>query len=180
MKNCAPNIVIFGSSKPKPDSPNYIQAFELGKSLALAGYQITNGGYGGTMEASAKGASENGAKVTGVTCDIFERKGHNSFLENEIRTPDLKSRLETLIELGDAYVVLPGSTGTLLELAMAWELLNKGFMGQKPIVCLSDFWKPVIDTIIQSGEAQADCVEFAPDIKEVIGTLQAKLAKTSK
>jgi predicted Rossmann-fold nucleotide-binding protein len=57
----------------------------------------------------------------------------------------LHQRLARLIELGDAYVVLPGSTGTLVELAMVWELINKGLIPRRPILCWGDFWRPVVD-----------------------------------
>ncbi len=52
-----------------------------------------------------------------------------------------------LIELGDAYVVLPGATGTLVELATAWEYRNKGLIKRKPIVVLGDFWNPVLERV---------------------------------
>jgi len=57
-------IVIFGSSKPKPESGNYLQAYELGKALAEAGYRLANGGYGGTMAAAAQGAPRRYASKT--------------------------------------------------------------------------------------------------------------------
>jgi len=144
------------------------------------GYQISNGGYQGTMEATAKGAVEIGVPVTGVTCDIFGSKRPNSFINNELRTRDYKYRLERLVELGDAYVVLPGSTGTLLELAMVWELFNKGFIAPKPVIFLAYFWKPVIDTILNSGETDAACIYIAKDIQHVVGYLQTKLTSVSK
>jgi predicted Rossmann-fold nucleotide-binding protein len=57
-------------------------------------------------------------------------------------------RLETLIELGQAYVVLAGGTGTLLELAKVWELKNKGFLAKdKPIILVGGYWKALVDLI---------------------------------
>jgi predicted Rossmann-fold nucleotide-binding protein len=44
--------------------------------------------------------------------------------------------------------VLPGGTGTLLELAKVWELKNKGFIKEdKPIILAGGFWKPLVDLI---------------------------------
>ena len=166
-----PTIVIFGSSKPKPGSANYLQAYDLGKSLAQAGYQIANGGYGGTMEAAAKGAKESNAHTIGVTCDAFGKKGPNQWIDKEIRTTDLQHRLQTLVDLADAYLVLPGSTGTLLELATVWELMNKRFLPQKPIICLTDHWKPVIETVVNSGETNGSCIHFADTYEHVTKVL---------
>lgn len=171
-------IVIFGSSKPKPESGNYLQAYELGKALAEAGYRLTNGGYGGTMAAAAQGARSGQSATIGVTCDAFGRSGPNPWIVKEIRTKNLYERLETLMGLGDAFIVLPGSTGTLLELAACWELINKRFLPNIPIICLTDYWKPVIDIIVESGEADGGCVYFADSIKIVLEVLKKCFADT--
>ncbi len=174
-------IVIFGSSGPAPGSDNYLQACELGKALAEAGYRLANGGYGGTMAAAAQGAQSvrsdqsacrADAATIGVTCDAFGRSGPNPWIVREIRTKNLYERLETLMGLGDAFIVLPGSTGTLLELAACWELINKRFLPNTPIICLTDYWKPVIDIIVESGEAGGGCVYFADSIKIVLEVLK--------
>ncbi len=112
-------ITIFGSSRLKFGEEEFQTAYELGKQLAQSGFTICNGGYGGTMEASARGASEAGGKTIGVVCERFGTTA-NPFLEETIVTSTHSERLHKLIELGDAYVVLKGSTGTLLELALVW------------------------------------------------------------
>jgi len=164
-------IAIFGSSAPLPGDPNYLQAYDLGKALAAAGYNIANGGYSGTMAATARGAQENGAHTTGVTCDAFGRGGPNQWIDKEIRTKNLNQRLNTLINLADAFVVLPGSTGTLLEIAMTWELINKHFMPQRPIIFLSTYWQPVINTVLQNDPANTDIIGFAQTQDDVIQIL---------
>jgi len=189
-------IVIFGSSGPAPGSDRYLQACELGKALAEAGYRLANGGYGGTMAAAAQGArsvwsgrvapfciSERcsrrvGPATIGVTCDAFGRSGPNPWIVKEIRTKNLYERLETLMGFGDAFIVMPGGTGTLLELAACWELINKRFLPNTPIICLTDYWKPVIDVIVESGEAGGGCVYFADSIKIVLEVLKKCFADT--
>jgi len=172
MKSTAQKtIAIFGSSAPAADSPNYNQAFELGKALAQAGYRIANGGYGGTMAAAAKGAKEIGSPTIGVTCSAFGRNGPNPWIDKEIKTNTLSQRLDTFINLADAYIALPGSTGTLLEIAMVWELINKHFLPQRPIIFLSDYWKPVIDTVINSSETDNSCIRFAETLHQLLQIL---------
>ena len=165
-------IVIFGSSKPAPESDNYLQAYELGKALARAGYQIANGGYSGTMAATACGASQAGANTIGVTCNAFGRGGPNQWIQKEIRTENLFERLSTLIDLAHAFVVLPGGTGTLLELALCWELTNKRFLSSIPIICLSNYWKPVIDVILESNENNASTIRLAESLDHVLQILK--------
>ncbi len=141
-----PIVTIFGSSRPLPDSPEYNVAFETGRTLAEAGFAICNGGYGGTMEAAARGAREAGGHTIGVTADDFARKA-NRWIEEEIRTSTMVDRLLKLVELGQGYVVLRGGTGTLLELAAVWEFVNKGIMTKKPILLLGDFWSTVVGSL---------------------------------
>jgi len=161
-------IVLFGSSRPRPGSESYVQAYELGKMLGATGYVVANGGYGGVMEAAARGAKEAGGETVGVTCEALGRGGANQWIDKEIRTASLNERLGKLIGLGDGYVVLPGSTGTLLEIAMVWELINKRFLSERPIIFLSDYWKPIIETVMQAGEAEGGYIRFL-DSLELVG-----------
>jgi len=140
-------VTIFGTAGTETDSDVYDLAFQAGRMLAAAGFTIANGGYGGTMLAAAKGAAEAGGKVVGVTCSAFKRTV-NKYVSREIVTSSLDERLDTLIKLGQAYVVLPGGTGTLLELAKIWELKNKGFLEKdKPIILVGKFWMPLLELI---------------------------------
>lgn len=140
-------VTLFGTGRAEPGDSAYTLAYETGKQLAQAGLIIANGGYGGTMLAAGKGAAEAGGEIIGVTCSAFKGKA-NEYITREIVTDSLDERLNTLIELGQSYVVLPGGTGTLLELAMVWELRNKGFLKtKKPIILVGGFWKPLLDLI---------------------------------
>ncbi|MCI0558673.1 MAG: LOG family protein [Nitrososphaera sp.] len=161
-------VTIFGSSSPPESSDEYRVAFELGKSLALAGFTVCNGGFGGIMEASARGAKEAGGATVGITVSVFPRKA-NAWIEKEMRFPDLTQRLVKLVELGDAYVILKGGTGTLLEFAYVWEFINKGLMQEKPIVVLGTFWDGVIDTLKKEliWEGLGDCTKHIRQVKTV-------------
>jgi predicted Rossmann-fold nucleotide-binding protein len=79
------------------------------------------------------------------------------------------------VELADGFAVLPGSTGTLLELALVWELTNKRFLAERPIVCVTDYWRGVVKTIVGSGESDGRCIEFAASPEETVEKLKAKL-----
>jgi len=166
MRDTKKIVTIFGSSRPKPGDPEYQMAFELGRMLTEANYNLCNGGYGGIMEASAKGARENCGKTIGVVTEHFKRAA-NPFVDEVVKVKSLIDRLLKLIELGDAYVVLKGSTGTLVELSLVWEYMNKNIMKEKLIIIIGDFWKPVIQTLKAEliHEGLEDVTKFVTIVK---------------
>lgn len=169
-------MTIFGTGRAAPPDPAYSLALETGRLLARAGFTIANGGYGGTMLAAAKGAVGAGGEVIGVTCSAFKSSRANEYITREIVTASLDDRLDTLIKLGRAYLVLPGGTGTLLELAKVWELKNKGFLGaDKPIILVGGFWKPLVD-LVATDDAESSCyVEVADGPKQAVELIVGKL-----
>ena len=56
-----------------------------------------------------------------------------------------------IIRLGDGFVACKGGTGTLAELAVAWEMMNKSVMPAKPFVALGEFWTPDFELCAWSG-----------------------------
>jgi predicted Rossmann-fold nucleotide-binding protein len=113
---------------------------------------------------------------TGNADDLTSRCGSaNEFITEEVSTGCLQERLGKLIELGDAYLVLPGGTGTLLELADVWEHKNKGFANaDKPIILVGAFWKPLLG-MMAAADADSvthiDCVDTAQDAIELLKNL---------
>jgi uncharacterized protein (TIGR00730 family) len=154
-------ITVFGSSRPIEGDEEYQLAYEVGKQLSLAGFTVCNGGFGGIMEASARGAKKAGGETIGVTFNIKGRAA-NSWIDENIHVPALIDRMMKLVELGDAYVVLKGGTGTLLELAAVWEFINKGLLAKKPIVIIGDFWSGVVESLREEllWEGVGDCTKF--------------------
>lgn len=155
------NVTVFGSSRPREGEPEYILALEVGKELARAGFTVCNGGYGGTMEASARGAKSAGGATLGVIAEVFSRKP-NAWIDSTVTKTTLVDRLMELIARGDAYVVLKGGTGTLLELAAVWELMNKTMMPEKPIVVVGGFWNAVVETLKEelAWEGMERCTKY--------------------
>jgi uncharacterized protein (TIGR00730 family) len=154
-------VTVFGSSRPAPGEAEYLLAYELGSELGRAGFAVCNGGYGGIMAASARGAKEAGGTTIGVTTSAFSRIA-NQWIDREIALPTMIARLLKLVETGDAYAILKGGTGTLLELACVWEFINKGVLGEKPIIVVGDFWQSVVTTLREEllWEGAGDCTKF--------------------
>ncbi len=175
-------IVIFGGSSFVPGDEAYEAAQSLGRAVSGAGWTVVNGGYGGTMLAASHGAAMDGGEVIGVGCTIF-KSDLNEHITESVMTHSLYDRLERLIELGDAYIVLPGSTGTLAELAMVWELVNKKMIPARPILCWGDFWRPVVRIFAQDGtqdprintlgvtERRGDLIHFVDSAEQAVGVI---------
>jgi uncharacterized protein (TIGR00725 family) len=169
-------ITIFGTGRAKSSDEIFNLAFRTGRLLAEAGFTIANGGYGGTMLAAAKGAHETGGEVIGVTCSAFSSRA-NEYISREIVTASLDERLNKLIELGAGYVVLPGGTGTLLELAMVWELKNKGFLQQdKPVIIIGDFWNELLNIVSRDDADSTRHIEQADGPEKAVALLKARLS----
>lgn len=147
-------VTVFGSSHPQPGTPDYEEAQRLGSELAARGFSVCTGGYGGVMEAALRGAKESGGHTLSVTARFFRRES-NAWADNKHVVDSWQERLFELIRLGDGYVACPGGTGTLAELAVVWEMLNKQIMQGKPLAVLGEFWAPVVERV-RSCERAAD------------------------
>jgi hypothetical protein len=170
-------ITIFGSSKPVNNEEQYLTAYNLGKKLALNGFNICTGGFNGIMEAASKGAVEGGGEAIGVTVDLWGGR-INKYVTKEIVCSTLFERINKLIELGDAFVVLQGGTGTLLELAAVWEYSNKDLMKVKPVACHSPIWKVIVSEMNEQMKFEgrkADVVKSFDTIDEIVEYLKANL-----
>jgi uncharacterized protein (TIGR00725 family) len=119
-------ITVFGSSRPEDGHADYVEALELGRALAAAGFSVCTGGYTGVMEAVSRGASESGGRVLAVTSTFF-RSRTNRWVEEETRVATWQERLFELVRLGDGYVACKGGTGTLVELAVVWAISGSRF-----------------------------------------------------
>ena len=153
MTRRAKVVTVFGSSRLRAGDTHYAQAQELGAALAAKGFVVCSGGYGGVMEAVSRGAKEAGGRTLGITAQFFSAHP-NRWVDEVVSVKTWQDRLFELIKRGHGYVTCPGGTGTLVELAVVWEMLNKGAMKKKPLVALGDFWRPVIDCVREAEPAR--------------------------
>ncbi len=140
-------IAVFGSSRCQEESPAYRLAYELGRSLARAGYAVMTGGYGGSMAAASRGAREAGGHVIGVTCAVFDPLPPNPWVVEEVKAPSLLARLAIMMERADGFVAVRGGIGTLSEVTLAWSLLQTGTLDGVPLVLLGADWPPLVEAL---------------------------------
>lgn len=150
------SICIFGSSKPhfakthEKDIRVLIETlFEIFNEV-----RIINGGYSGIMEISSKIATEISSKknkkleVIGILYDGYN-EFPNKFNNKVITCKNLGERIQTMIELADIYIALPGELGTFHEiLHLSQELEYPSKINSKlrhENFILHEFWRKHID-----------------------------------
>ena len=176
-------VTVFGSSRPSEGEADYEEARVLGRALAKHGFAVCSGGYGGVMEAVSRGAKEAGGNTYGVTAEFFAAAKLNSWIDTEVRMKTWEERLFELIRLADGFVACKGGTGTLVELAVVWEMLNKSVITGKPFAVLGNFWQPVLDRVREVelghaapwGEANGRLVHLAAGPGDAASYLEARL-----
>ncbi len=138
-------IAVFGSGSARPDHPVLAEAERLGQLLAEEGFRLICGGYGGTMEAACRGASQAGGQAIGVTMELFSpRLAPNTFLTREQRVSNFFPRLEHLTG-ADGFVLLRGGIGTLTEATLTWSLLQTGQITPNPFIFVGAGWRRLFD-----------------------------------
>ncbi len=185
-KRSARIITVFGSSRPRPDDPQYRLARAMGAALAEKGWAVCSGGYAGVMEAASRGAKEAGGRTLAVTAKCFSSHA-NRWIDEEICVDTWQERLFELIARGHGYVACPGGTGTLVELAVVWEMLNKRLMHKKPMIVLGKFWQPVIECVRETeighesrwGERDGELVYAAGTPEDAVAFLSESFSTPS-
>jgi uncharacterized protein (TIGR00725 family) len=148
----------------------------LGVALAQAGFSVATGGYYGVMEAVSRGAADAGGQVLGVVARSLPGRA-NRWVGKEVAVETWEQRLFRLIALGDGFVACPGATGTLVELAVAWEMMSKGQLSRRPLVALGPFWRPLVEWIEASDEKARGYVSLVESVPAAVQMLQTRLPK---
>ncbi len=137
-------ITIFGGSRCSENTPEYLEAKDLGARLAQAGFTICTGGYLGVMEAASRGAREKGGRVLGIVMNQFKSEP-NRYLTDKVATNHFYERLQNLIERSSGFIALRGGMGTVTEVSLVWNKLQTGVINKRPLVLLGKCWKPVVE-----------------------------------
>ena len=174
-------VSVFGGSAPRPESAAYLEAMDMGRRLAEAGYTVATGGYRGVMEAASRGAAEAGGHVIGVTCGLLEnwREGlaANPWVKEEIKFASLRERLHHLVEFCDAAIAMGGGIGTLSEVALAWSLIQTGEIKPKPLVVVGPLWRDSLGIFLDRADGYIHdhdkaLLKFAGSVDEVLKVLR--------
>lgn len=157
-------ISYFGFADASPGDPLFQEAFECSKFLTSKGFVAINGGGPGVMRAVSEGAKEAKGTAVGVTFypkDVanFEGRDKNNPFDIEIKCKNYLERTLKLLEMGDAYVIFKGGTGTVSEFGMAWGLARLYFGHHKPLILYGSFWNNIIKAFTENMRTRPEELE---------------------
>lgn len=144
------NVCVYSASSTKIAPVYFAAAEELGRLLALRGINLINGaGSIGLMAATSNACLAAGGTVTGVIPHFMvEQDWHHKGLTQLIETETMHERKQTMAELSDGIIALPGGCGTMEELLeiITWKQLG---IYLNPIVILNidGFYNPLLEML---------------------------------
>lgn len=155
MSTRRPILSVIGSSGPLPDGLEEVCA-ALGREAIEAGFRVACGGRDGVMEAVCRGARQAPSWRDGDILGVlpsYDRGCANDFVDIVIPTGMQHARNVIVVAMADAVVAVHGGTGTLSEVALAWQL-------GKPVLALehSGGWASRLAGQQLDGR-RGDCVE---------------------
>ena len=125
------SLTIYCSSSEKLDQKFYDLSEKIGNFLGQNQITIIYGGGNiGLMGKLSNAALKNEANVIGIIPE-FLKKGENLNLDisNTIIVKTMSQRKKILFEKGDAFLILPGGSGTIEE---ATEVISWNFVSENP------------------------------------------------
>ena len=145
------NVTVFGSARIESSDPLYFKAYELGKELSNAGFNVFTGGGPGIMSAANKGAYEGKSKSIGLNILLPQEQSSNPYLDENITFNYFFSRKVMLVKYSSACIYFPGGYGTADELMEVLTLMQTRKMKKMPIVLYnSKFWRSLLSWIEQT------------------------------
>jgi uncharacterized protein (TIGR00730 family) len=173
------NVCVFCSASIEEES--YLKdGHDLGRLLAENQLGCVSGaGKSGIMGTVVQGSVEAGGWTAGSNVPhIIELEGLPEGLSTFWLKPDIYTRMEIMIENSDAFVIMPGGSGTMQELLalLIFRSQNDPMMHNKPIVIfnrpLADgagFWDSLV-TLLESYGRGDSCL-VVNDVNDIIPAL---------
>lgn len=180
------NYTIYCGSSFGNDPDLNGEVTRLGELIGQAGDSLVYGGSKtGLMGTISGSVSASGGKVIGVELRRFADEDlTDDRLSDLIITDTLSERKQKMIDLGDAFVALPGGAGTLDEISEIITLKNIGILN-KPCIFFNwkGYYEPLIEFYGQMKNAGflksniLEIVSLAEDASEVIRAAQGEASE---
>ncbi len=124
-------VGVIGASRC--DERLYKVAMRVGELIAEMGWILVNGGLGGVMEASARGAKMRGGLTVGILPGE-SRDDANPYIDIAIVTNMGHARNVIIAHTCDALIAVGGEYGTVSEIAIALKIGKPVFAIDPPVV----------------------------------------------
>jgi uncharacterized protein (TIGR00730 family) len=142
-------VTIFGSARAKPGTFVYEEVKRVAAALAEMGCDVITGGGPGLMQAANEGASAVGApernQSVGIRVDLPFEQTVNPFVTEAFEHKTFFTRLHHFVLTSDAFVVVPGGIGTVLELTMIWQLMQVRHVADTRLILVGKMWEGLVD-----------------------------------
>src|SRR5262245_20726809 len=139
-------VAIFGSARAKPGTFVYDEVKRTAAACSAMGCDIVTGGGPGLMQAANEGAKEAGAPGSfGIRVELPFEQDVNPFVEQAFEHETFFTSLQHFVIASDAFVVVPGGIGTVLEMLMIWQLLQVRHVDNVPLILVGKMWRGLID-----------------------------------
>src|SRR4030095_5110150 len=174
-------VTIFGSARLKPGTPAYDGVKQLAAELTKMGCDIISGGGPGLMQAANEGAQSIEKAIhrsVGIRVELPFEQEISPFVGQAYEHRTFFSRLHHFMIISDAFVIVPGGIGTLLELSLAWQLLQVRKLYNTPLIFVGKMWAELVEwgrkTMLKKGSELASDVDFTIPI--CVNTIDETLA----
>lgn len=176
-------VCVYCASSPHIDERFFRAAQQLGKLFAENNFTCIDGaGKAGLMGALNDSILAHGGNIIGVIPQFMVDSGwHHSNLTKTIVTETMHERKQTMAQLSNAIVALPGGVGTLEELLeiVTWKQLG---LYKSPIVIanIDNYYSPLLEMFEKMiGEnfmaaAYREMWQIAASPEEVVECLKKK------
>jgi uncharacterized protein (TIGR00730 family) len=161
-------VTIFGSARLKPGTPAYNGVKKLAAELTKMGCDIVSGGGPGLMQAANEGAhsiEKTMHRSVGIRVELPFEQEVNPFVGQMYEHGTFFSRLHHFMIVSDAFVVVPGGIGTLLELSLAWQLLQVRKLYNTPLIVVGKMWAELVEwgrrSMLHKGNELASEIDFS-------------------
>ena len=139
-------VAIFGSARAQPGTFAYEEVKRVAAAVASMGCDIVTGGGPGLMQAANEGASIAGTRGSvGIRVELPFEQEVNPFVLEAFEHETFFTRLQHFVIASDAFVVVPGGIGTVLEMFMIWQLLQVRHMPEVPLILVGRMWTGLIE-----------------------------------
>jgi uncharacterized protein (TIGR00730 family) len=142
-------VSIFGSARARPGTFVYDEVKRVAAALAELGCDIVTGGGPGLMQAANEGAASVGGAgpkhSVGIRVDLPFEQDVNPFVEQAFTHGTFFTRLHHFVLASDAFVVVPGGIGTVLEATMIWQLLQVRHLADVPLTFVGKMWADFVE-----------------------------------
>jgi len=157
------SVSFLGYADAQEGDPLYTSARETARVVAEHGLVVVNGGGPGVMRAATEGAHEGGGKAYVATfypkhMENFEGKDPLNKADKEVVMNNYLDRTLKLLELGNAYILFNGGTGTVSEFGMAWGLAKLYLGHHKPLILYGGFWHDILEVFARNMKIRPEAM----------------------